>query len=128
MVSYNLGVIYGKQKNYEKAKKYYLEEIEKEGYILAYLNIALLYKDIYRDYESARYYYLRGIEKDKDNAVLWYNLACVYLITNDYENGYSCLLYALMRDPSLKDFMLEDEELAYFIKSSYYEKLLKQIG
>ena len=92
------------------------------------MNIALLYKDIYRDYESARYYYLRGIEKNKDNAVLWYNLACVYLITNDYENGYSGLLYALMRDPSLKDFMLEDEELADFIKSSYYEKLLKQIG
>lgn len=128
MVSYNLGVIYGKQKKFAEAKKYYLEEIEKDGYILAYLNIALIYKDIYRDYESARYYYLAGISKDKDNAVLWYNLACVYLLSNDYENCYSCLLYAIMRDPSLKEFMLEDEELTDFIKSPYYEKLMKEIG
>jgi tetratricopeptide (TPR) repeat protein len=128
MAAYNLGVIYGKMKQYEEAEKYYLEEINKGGYILAYLNLALIYKDVHRDYDRARYYYLEGISKDKDNPTLWYNLACVYALTEDYENTYSCLLYACIRDPKLKEFMLKDAELADFIESHHYEKLSKELG
>ncbi|HHZ11340.1 MAG TPA: tetratricopeptide repeat protein [Acholeplasmataceae bacterium] len=128
MAAYNLGVVYGKMGKFEEAEKYYLEEIRKGGYALAYLNLALLYKDCFHDYEKAKYIYLEGISKDKDNATLWYNLACVYALLNDFENCYSCLLYALVRDPKLKEFMLLDEELRTFMESPYYEKLKKETG
>ena len=60
MVAYNLGVISMKLQRFEDAIKYYQEEIEKDGHPLSYLNLGLLYKDIYQDLEKARYYYLAG--------------------------------------------------------------------
>ena len=50
-------------KQYEEAEKYYLEEINKGGYILAYLNLALICKDVHRDYDRARYYILKASQK-----------------------------------------------------------------
>ena len=128
MVAYNLGVIHGKLKEYEKAINFYLEEMEKpNSYLLAYLNIGLIYKDIYKDFEKAKYYYLLGIKKDKDNSTLWYNLGCLYIWNNDYDNGYNCLLYANIKDPTIKEYMEKDEELSNFRNTQYYDKLLKAI-
>jgi tetratricopeptide (TPR) repeat protein len=125
MVAYNLGVINAKLMKYDDAVKYYLEEISlEEPYILAYLNLALLYKDVYKDYKSARKYYIEGISKDKDNSTLWYNLACLYALENDFDNTYSCLLYAIIRDRTIINYMITDNELNEFKLSSFYEKLL----
>lgn len=129
MVAYNLGVIYARIKKYPEAIKYYSEEINKEnGFVNAYLNLALIYKDVYQDYEKAKEYYLAGIVKDKDNSTLWYNLGCLYVLINDYENGYNCLLYANVKDYKLREFMEKDEELDDFRQTLEYQKLLKAIG
>jgi len=128
MAAYNLGVINGKLKNYQEAINYYLDEMKRKNcFMMAYLNIALIYKEIYHDYDTAKYYYIQGIARDKDNSTLWYNLGCLYVIINDYENGYNCLLYANIKDQSIKEYMAQDEELAEFKKSDLYKKLLKEI-
>jgi tetratricopeptide (TPR) repeat protein len=128
MVAYNLGVVYGKMKDFEKAKKYYLEEISKSnGYILAYSNLAIIYKDAEKDFKKARYYYLQGISKDKDNTLMWYNLGCLYVLMNDYENANNCLLYANMRDKTIFSYMEKDEELKEYRLTDSYSELLKKI-
>ena len=129
LVCYNLGVIYAKLKEFDKAIKFYKEELEKENaYINAYLNLGILYKDEYKDYETAKQYYLEGIAKDKDNVNLWYNLGCLYVRMNDFENAYNCLLYANLKDFKLREFMAKDPELDEFRSSETYEKLLETIS
>lgn len=128
MVAYNLGVISMKLQRFEDAIKYYQEEIEKDGHPLSYLNLGLLYKDIYQDLEKARYYYLAGISKYKDNPDLWFNLACVYALKKDYENTYNCLLYAIIRDRKLLPYLMNDEELNTFRETTYFKKLIDTLG
>ena len=128
MVNYNLGVIYSRMGENEKAVHHYLEEIKnKKSYNLAYFNLGILYKDIYNDYENAKYYYLRGIQKDQDNISLWYNLGCVYALEEKYEDAYRCLLYSCMKNDKVFDSILRDKELDDFVKSEYYEKLIKEL-
>lgn len=126
---FNLAVVYAKLKEYDQAVELYKEEIQKESpYIYAYLNLGLLYKDIYKNYELAKITYLEGISKDKDHIDLWYNLGCLYVIMNDYENAYNCLLYANLKNIKLREFMYTDAELDEFRKTETYEKLLKTIN
>lgn len=128
LISYNLGVINAKLKKFDEAVKYYKEELTKENpYIDAYLNLGLIYKDVYKDYNTALIYYLEGIASDKDNVNLWYNLGCLYVLMNDYDNAYNCLLYANLKDHRIKEFMNEDTELEEFRKSNEYEKLLNTL-
>lgn len=128
-ICYNLGVVHAKLKNYEEAIKYYEKEIAKENpYIEAYLNLGLIYKDVYKDYDKAKICYLEGISKDKTFINLWYNLGCLYLIMGDLENGYNCLLYANLKDYKVREYMENDPELEEFRKTSTYEKLLSEIG
>jgi len=129
LICYNLGVIYAKLKQYDKALKYYLEEINKENpYINVFLNIGLLYKDIYKDYEKAKYYYLMGIAKDKEHINLWYNLGCLYALMHDDENAYNCLWYACIKDFNIREFLSQDPELKEFREKTIYQKLLQEIG
>lgn len=126
MISYNLGVIYGRLKQYDKALVYYKEELTKpHPFILAYMNIGLIYKDAHHDYQKALYYYLEGISKDKDNATLWYNLGCLYVVMNDENNAYHCFLYATIKDESLFKYMESDEELITFRKTTWFSKLME---
>lgn len=128
LISFNLGVINSKMKNYDEAIKFYKDELTKENpFIDTYLNLGILYKDIYKDYNEALIYYLEGISKDKDNVNLWYNLGCLYVLMNDYDNAYNCLLYANLKDLKLRDYMEKDLELVEFRKTNKYADLLKTI-
>ena len=129
MVNYNLGVIYTKLKQYDKALHHYLKELkcEEDAYYMVYLNIALLYKDIYKDYDKAMHYYLKGIASNKEDYVLWYNLGCLYVVLKQEEDAYKCFYYSCSKDETLLDFMKQDEELLEFRTSDIYKKLLEKI-
>lgn len=128
MVAFNLGVIYARLGDHEQAVKYYREEIgKKECYQAAYLNIALIYKDVYKDRKTSRQYLLEGISRFKDNTSLWYNLGCLYALDGDYPNAHNCFLYALVKQPELRETLEADEELMDFRSSPFYEDLLKSI-
>jgi tetratricopeptide (TPR) repeat protein len=114
-VAFNLGVINDRLKDYDEAKKYYQEEIEKEdGYPYGYLNLAILYKDVYQDLSKARKIYLEGIAKHPEIATLWYNLGCTdYLMglekeaVRDFDRSFEL-------DANLKSFFKTDPELVNF--------------
>ncbi len=128
LVAFNLGVIYSKLKDFDKSLEFYKLEIKRDKpHLTAYLNLGLLYKDIYNDFEMAKQTYLEGISVDKDNADIWYNLGCLYALNDDLENAYNCLLYANIRDYKLKEFMESDPELEEFRKTEEYKKLIETI-
>lgn len=127
MVCYNLGVVYTRLKMYDKALHFYLKELNKENFFKnTYLNIALLYKDCYKNYELSKLYYLKGIENDKDNYILWYNLGCLYALLKDYKNAYECLLFSVSIDFNIFDYLKTDIELEDFRNSDYYNMLQKE--
>jgi len=100
---------------------------KENGYHMTYLNIALLYKDIYSNYEKSQYFLLEGISKYKDNVDLWYNLGCLYAIKEDYSNAINCFYYAAIKEPKIITTIEEDSELISFIKKGYYKELLEKI-
>lgn len=129
LASYNLGVVYGDLGDFDLSKKYYLEEITKDGfYPYAYYNLALIAKDCDNDFEKAKMYNLKALEYLKNEANVWYNLACVYTLTNDFDNAYDCFLCAIINNNKILDFMKEDEEIKLFVQSEYYNKLVKKFN
>lgn len=126
MINFNLGVIYNKVGAYDLALKHYLLELEsKEPFVMTYYNIGLLYKDGFKDYENAKLYYLKGLEFDKNHYTLWYNLGCLYVLMDDYDNAYDCFFYLLYKRRELVEGLKNDEEIKPFLSSNQYENLLK---
>lgn len=124
MSSYNLGVIYSKQGKYDKALECYKQEITKEDfYPFAYYNMGLIYKDFYHDYEKAKDCYIEGLKYLKKDASLWYNLGCVHVLLNDYNNAIDCFYCAICLNGDILSYMDEDKEIEVFVKSSAFEIL-----
>lgn len=121
MSAYNLGVVYAKLKDYEKAIQYYLEEVtKKDFYPYAYYNVAILYKDIYKDYNKAKEYYIAGLKYLKKDASLWYNLGCTYVLLGDFKNATECFYCAINIKSDILDYMEDDQEIkTYLINKEY---------
>lgn len=124
MSSYNLGVIYSKKGEYDKALDSYKQEITKENfYPYAYYNMGLLYKDNKHDYEQAKDCYIEGLKYLKKDPSLWYNLGCVYVLLNDYNNAIDCFYCSIALNKDILSYMSEDKEIEEFVKSSAFDKL-----
>lgn len=124
MVCYNMGVIHFKLKEYDLAKKYYLEELKKqEPFPSTYYNLGILFKDAYHDYKSAKYYYLRGLELNNEDYNIWYNLGCVHALNNDFENAFACFKYIYYKNKKFLNYLDTDPELEDFRGSEYYRQL-----
>ena len=128
MSAYNLGVIYAKLGDYDNAIKYYKEEISKEDfYPFAYYNLGIIYKDVYKDYVKAKEYYIDGLKYLKDNASLWYNLGCVYVLLNDFTNATDCFYYAISLKNDIFDYMVDDKEISTYVINKEYNILQNRI-
>lgn len=110
MLNYNLGVVYAKVKQYDKAIECYQKAID-DSSDLACFNIAILYKDYYKDYKMSKYYYLEAIKRNKNDYRFWYNLGCLYAIIDDYSNAIECLKYAAYLEPKVTRYISQDPEL-----------------
>lgn len=125
MINYNLGVYYVRTKDFDKAKYYYLEEIKNpECYPYAYLNLALLYKDVYKDNEKSKETYLKGIEVFPDVSELWYNLACLFVLEGNNKAAVVYFEKAFNLDKEIIEFSKTDKELDEFRLTSDYMKLI----
>lgn len=128
MSAYNLGVIYAKMKEYDKAISYYKEELSKKDfYPYAYYNMGILYKDIYKDYEKTKECYLEGLKYLKDNASLWYNLGCIYVLLNDFKNATDCFYYSITLKPEIFNYMEEDDEIKTYVINREYNILQNKL-
>lgn len=127
MINYNLGVYYVRQKEYDKAKYHYLEEIKHpECYAYAYLNLALLYKDAYHDNANSKQTYLEGIDRFPDVSELWYNLGCLYVEENQYDLATNYISKSFSLDNTLIDFSKTDKELIEYRKDCRYQQLIEK--
>ena len=125
MINYNLGVYYSKVKEFDKAKFFYQEEIKNpECHPYAYLNLALLYKDVYKDKDKSRKTYLEGIDRYNEIGELWYNLGCLYVVDKDYETGASYIKRSFEIDQTLIEFSKTDVELEEFRTTKNYKDII----
>ncbi len=121
---YNLGVVYSKLGQGEQALYYYQEELKRKNpYQETYYNLGILYKDYFKDYEKAKLSYLKGLKLYPDNYNLWYNLACVYTLLNDYDNAYDCFKYLYYKNKKYFNYIDKDEELNEFRNTDCYKQL-----
>ena len=87
----NLAALYQANHDSKKAKKYYLDAIEK-GNIDALNNLGVLYSDE-NAYEDAEKYYLKAIKSGNTNAI--YNLAHLYNQHGHYKKAEKYYLQAI---------------------------------
>lgn len=128
MSAYNLGVIYGKLGGYDKAIGYYEEELTKQDfYPLAYYNLGIIYKDVYKDYDKAKEYYIKGLEYLKKDSSLWYNLGCVYVLLNDFSSATDCFYCAISLKPEILEYMEDDKEISPYLINKEYKNLQNKL-
>ena len=126
MVNFNLGVVYEKMKQYDRALKHYLKELTSEKpYNFTYFNLGILYKDGFKDYENAKLSYLKGLEENQDQYLIWYNLGCLYALMDDYDNAYDCFVFVFYKDRHLFNYIKTDNELNEFRNSLQYQKIIE---
>ena len=86
-----LGILYYKQKEYEKVEKYYLKAIEL-GDIDALIILGNLYNE-QKEYEKAEKYYLKAIDSGNNKALN--NLGILYKEQKEYEKAEEYYLKAI---------------------------------
>ena len=130
MALFNLGVVCRKLGQYKEAIRYYKRSIQVNPiHAYGYLNLAVLYKDIYEDYQKSINIYTVGISKVPDVSVLYYNRACCYVLTNCLDEAMTDLERSLTLSPSLLDYLISDEELAPLKeRADYQTRLIEKIS
>ncbi len=122
-INYNLGVNYGLTGEYEKAKDCYLEELTKVDFCEnTYFNLAIIYKDYYRNYQKAKELNLKEVEINKSYRG-WYNLGCLHVLTNDFDDAVECFYCAYVLENKILDYLESDEEVISFVNSEYFKML-----
>jgi superkiller protein 3 len=78
---YNMGVVYGEERDYDQAIECYKKAIEiDQDYVNAYYNMGVAYQkqSYYGFEEEAIECYQKAVEIDKDNADAYYNMGYAY--------------------------------------------------
>ena len=71
----NLGNIFFKEGNIEKAEKLYLQSLNlKNNYLIVIINLAILYQNV-GNFENSKKYYLKAIELSPEKFSIYYNLS-----------------------------------------------------
>ena len=100
MAQYNLGVYYGKNKEYEKAIPYYEKSIElNPNYISSYNNLGIIFKER-GQLDKAVQLFIHAVQMDPQHINARYNLADTYLEQRNYDNALQEFENALKLAPN----------------------------
>lgn len=125
MALFNLGVVCRKLGQIKEAVRYYEKAIgANKEYHNTYLNLAILYKEEFKDYEKSIELYTEGLKYNPEVSVLYYNRACVHALVGNQERAIEDLKVSVELSPTLKDYMQKDEELAEVRKHPEYIRYL----
>ncbi|MCL1949781.1 MAG: tetratricopeptide repeat protein [Turicibacter sp.] len=125
MALFNLGVVCRKLGQIKDAIKYYEKAlVQNKEYHNTYLNLAILYKEEYKDYEKSVELYTEGLKHNPEVSVLYYNRACVHALLGHEHEAIEDLKVSVQLSPTLKDYMQKDEELAEVRKNPDYQRYL----
>jgi tetratricopeptide (TPR) repeat protein len=125
------GLIYIKQKKYDKAVKEFLKIIKSdEKFPNAYYNLALSYQMLNK-FDEAIKYYLKSIELAQNEYDSFYNIGVIYLNQKDYEKAKETLKKASEADPEqpLAKFYMTycDDQLSdYYSNEELAEKIINE--
>ena len=121
---YNIGVALGLMKRYEEALEWYHKELQKDDFCVdTYYNMAIIYKDFYKDYNKSIEYYLTAISFNSQDYRYWYNLGCVYCLQNDFLKAYDAFMNSSYINHKVVNYISNDDETQDFIKSDFYKKI-----
>ena len=124
MALFNLGVVCRKLGQIKESIRYYRKSLNSNPhYSFTYLNLAILYKEVFQNYRESIALYTEGIRYNKEVSVLYYNRACCYALLNDNVSALEDIKISTQLSPSLIDYMKADEELAEVRKMPDYQKL-----
>lgn len=86
-IFYNLGIVYEKMKNYEKAKEAYLSAIKLDNkFYDAIYNLGLVYSQL-GEYDNAIEEFNKVLNEDSNDSNTYFNIGLAYLKKNDYINA-----------------------------------------
>ena len=121
---FNLGVACRKLGQVKEAIRYYRKSLgANPQYAFTYLNLALIYKEVFEDYEESIKLYTEGIKYNPQMSVLYYNRACCYALLNEFEKSLDDIQIATQISPSLLDYMKSDDELVQVKKLPRYQAM-----
>ncbi|MDE5976948.1 MAG: tetratricopeptide repeat protein [Turicibacter sp.] len=121
---FNLGVACRKLGQVKEAIRYYRKSLTSNAsYAYSYLNLALIYKEVYHEYEESIALYTEGIKHNPELSVLYYNRACCYALLNQNEVALHDIKMATAISPSLIDYMQKDDELIHVKQMPEYQEL-----
>lgn len=121
MIEFNLGVIYGRLKNYVKAERHYIESIRlNPNYGYSYLNLAVQYRTL-GNYKFAIKILKKGINNNQDESYLHYNIACYYAHENDLEKSAHHIGISLSLNSKLKVEACGDSDLKLLRDNEIYK-------
>jgi tetratricopeptide (TPR) repeat protein len=128
LLQFNFGVIYRKLGQIDLAIEYYQKSLQiSTDYAYTFLNLAIIYKDDCKDLEHAIKIYDQGIHHHPDHAVLYYNRGCANALLHDYEAAIHDLSLASKLNPSLFEYLFEDDELIELRQTSLFQKSFSHI-
>lgn len=114
-IFYNLGIVYEKMKNFEKAKDMYIKTLEiKPDYTDARYNLGLVYTEL-REFDNAIECFNKVLEEDDNDSNTYFNIGLVYFKKKDYINSIQYFQ---------RTIDLNDEDLyAHFYIGNIYKEL-----
>ena len=115
-IFYNLGIVYEKLKNYNKAKDAYIRAIELDNkFYDAIYNLGLVYNEL-KEYDSAIEAFNKVLEDDSEDSNTYFNIGLAYFKKGDYINAI---------DNFQKTIDINDDDLyAHF----YLGNIFKELG
>ena len=109
--------------DYESAKKWYQEELQKDDFCIdAYYNLGIIYKEE-KKYHAAIESYLMAINYNSSDYRYYYNLGCVYVLNGEMEKAFDAFSSSQLINNNVKRYLKNDSEVITFIESDYYERL-----
>lgn len=118
---HNLGIIFQKRSKLKEAISYYKKALDLNSkYTSSILNIGTCYRYLL-NYSMAIEWFEKYINEETQNKLGYFNLACVYSLTKDYKNSFSCLNEAIKLDTFIRHFAIDYPDLLGLLSHPEYK-------
>jgi hypothetical protein len=115
---YNLGIIYARAEDYDKAKNYFLLSIKyNPNFIDSYLNLGIIYGKL-KDYKTSIEYLKKALQFKPNNSLVYYNLAYAFQEFGKVDEAIDYYSLAIKYNPQdAKSYF--NRSLLYLLKGNY---------
>ena len=127
MALFNLGVACRKLGQIKESIRYYRKSLNSNPeYSFTYLNLAILYKEVFEDYQESIALYTEGIKCNPEVSVFYDNRACCYALLHENEKALEDIKFSTQLSPSLIEYMKTDDELSDIRQMPEYQAIYNE--